>query len=121
MLCIVEKETDLYALEQTGKYKGLYFILGGTVASLKQEDIQKLRIKEVLERIKNPAIPGASFKEIIIATNPTTEGMATALYLRRALEEFNIKITKLGLGLPVGGELEYADQETLSSALEERK
>ena len=121
MLCVVEKETDLYSLEQTGKYKGLYFILGGTVASLKQEDIQKLRIKELLERIKNPTIPGASFKEIIIATNPTTEGIATSLYLKRALKEFDIKITKLGLGLPIGGELEYADQETLSSALEERK
>lgn len=117
LLCVVEKETDLISLEKTKKYKGLYFVLGGTVSTLKKTDIEKLRIKELEERIKkHPEI-----QEIIIATNPTTEGEATALYLKRSLAPFGKKITQLGRGLPLGGELEYADEETLSSALEGRK
>jgi len=117
LLCIVEKETDLISLEKTKKYTGLYFILGGTVSTLKKEDIKKLRIKELEERIKkHPEI-----KEIIIATNPTTEGEATALYLERLLKPLGKKITRLGRGLPIGAELEYADEETLGSALESRK
>lgn len=124
LLCIVEKETDLNSLEKTKKYKGLYFILGGTVSTLKKEDLKKLPIKELLERIKNPekfGIRDAKFKEVILATNPTTEGEATALYLERKLKPLNIKITRLGRGLPVGAELEYADKETLGSAIEGRK
>lgn len=124
ILSIVEKETDLISIEKTLKYKGLYFILGKTVSGLKKKDIEKLRLKELKERIENPKNFGlldAQFKEIIIATNPTTEGEATALYLERALKPLNKKITRLGRGLPVGGELEYADEETLSSALEGRK
>jgi len=117
LLCIIEKETDLIPIEKTKKYKGIYFILGGTVSALKKELISELRIKEIEERIKShPEI-----KEVILATNPTTEGEATALYLERLLKPFNKKITRLGRGLPVGGELEYADEETLSSALEGRK
>ena len=117
LLCLVEKETDLISIEKTKKYNGLYFILGGTVPVLKKTDIEKLRVKELEERIKShPEI-----KEIILATNPTTEGEATALYLERLLKPFNKKITRLGRGLPVGGELEYADEETLSSALESRR
>lgn len=120
-LCVVEKETDLFTLEKTKKYKGLYFILGGTVSALKKTDIEKLRIKELEERIKNhPEI-----KEIILAINPTAEGETTTLYLERLLKPFAAaqgkKITRLGRGLPVGGELEYADEETLGSALEGRK
>ena len=124
LLCIIEKETDLLVIEKTKKYKGLYFILGGTVSRFKKADIEKLRTKESEERVKNhPEI-----KEIIIAVNPTTEGEATALYLERLLKPLNlpagrqvIKTTRLGRGLPVGGELEYADEETLSSALESRR
>jgi len=117
LICIVEKETDLLSIEKTKKYKGLYFILGGTVSRLKKADIEKLRIKELEERIKkHPEI-----KEIILAINPTLEGEATTLYLERLLKPYNKKITRLGRGLPVGGELEYADEETLKSALEGRK
>jgi recombination protein RecR len=116
LLCILEKETDLIPIEKTKKYKGLYFILGGTVSTLKKVDIEKLRIKELEKRAKDPQI-----KEIIIATNPTTEGEATALYLERLLKPLNKKITRLGRGLPIGGELEYADEDTLSSALESRR
>ena len=124
LLCVVEKETDIIPIEKTRKFKGLYFILGGTVSTLKKEEIKKLRIKELIERIKNPekfGISRTSFKEIILATNPTTEGEATALYLERKLKPLKIKITRLGRGLPAGAELEYADEETLRSALEGRK
>lgn len=114
LLCVVEKETDLETIEKTKKYQGRYFVLGGTVSKLRKEDIEKLRIKELQERVRG-------VKEIIIATNPTTEGEATALYLERLLKPLNIKTTRLGRGLPVGGELEYADEETLSSALDNRK
>lgn len=123
LLCIVEKESDLESIERTNKYKGFYFILGGTITSFKKINFEKLRIKELKERISNPEKFGinANFKEIIIATNPTTEGETTALYLERELKEYNKKITRLGRGLPLGGELEYADPETLGSALEGRK
>ncbi len=116
LLCVVEKEPDLLTIEKIKKYIGLYFILGGTVSALKKADIKNLRTKQLLERAKNPEI-----KEIIIATNSTTEGEATALYLERLLKPLNKKITRLGRGLPVGAELEYADEETLSSALESRR
>lgn len=124
LLCIVEKEADLASLEKTKKYKGIYFILGGTVTKLKKEELKKLPLEELKQRIRNPQKFGlldANFKEILIATNPTTEGEATRLYLERVLKPLNKKITSLGRGLPIGGELEYADQETLSSALEGRK
>lgn len=123
ILCVVEKETDLNSIEKTNNYQGLYFILGGTVSKLKKEDIEKLPIKELKERIKNPQKFGIDthFKEIIIATNPTPEGEATALYIERQLKNLNIKITHLARGLPTGGELEYADEETLKAAFEGRK
>jgi len=117
LLCVVANETDLQALEKTKKYQGLYFILGGTVSRLKKADIEKLRVKGLQERIKNhPEI-----KEIILALNPTADGEATTLYLERLLRPLNKKITRLGRGLPIGGELEYADEKTLGSALDNRK
>ncbi|MDP1538434.1 MAG: recombination mediator RecR [bacterium] len=117
LICLVEKETDLIPIEKTKKYKGLYFILGGTVSTLKKADIEKLRTKELEEKVKSHS----EIKEIIVAINPTTEGEATALYLERTLKPLGKKITRLGRGLPTGGELEYADEETLSSALESRR
>lgn len=123
-LCILEKETDLLSLEKTRKYNGLYFILGGLVSTFKKVDVEKLRIKELEEKLKTPekfGITGAEFQEIIIALNPTAEGEATTLYLERFLKPFGIKVTRLGRGLPKGGELEYADEDTLGSSLESRK
>lgn len=123
ILCVVEKETDLESIEKTKKYSGFYFILGGTVSSLKKQDLEKLRLQELIARIQNPAQFGveADFQEIILALNLTTDGEATSLYLERSLKPLGKKITRLGRGLPIGGELEYADEETLSSALEGRK
>lgn len=131
LLSIVEKESDLIAIENTKKYNGLYFILNGNVSTLKKEHIEKLRISELEQRIKNPSnfIPNApNLNEIIIATNPTTEGESTALFLERKFKEIVMpdktsfpKITRLARGLPVGGELEYADDETLGSAFDGRR
>lgn len=115
LLCIIEKETDLTVIEKTKKYKGLYFILGGTI-NLKKRDKKEIRLEELKQKIKNNG-----FKEIIIAINPTTEGEITRLLLERELKDFNIKITHLGRGLPVGGELEYADPDTLSNSFDSRK
>ena len=109
ILCLVEKETDLVSIEKTKKYQGLYFILNG-------KDLKNIRTKELLEKIKNPEI-----KEVIIALNPTVEGETISLYLEKKLKPFNKKITRLGRGMPTGGELEYSDEETISSALEGRK
>ena len=117
ILCIVENETDLASIEKTKQYKGLYFILGGTVSALRKQDIKKLRIKELEQRIKDHS----EIKEIILAINPTLDGEATTLYLERILKPFNKKITRLGTGLPRGGELEYADEQTLKDALSRRK
>lgn len=122
ILCVVEKEQDLDSIEKTDKYKGLYFILGGTVPVLKK-DSKKIREQELKERVLNPKKYGvldANFKEIVLAPNPTTEGQATIFHLKRFLKPLNIKITSLGLGLPRGGELEYADEETVTSALQGR-
>lgn len=117
LLCIVEKEIDLETIEKTKKYQGLYFILGGTISTLKKTDVEKIRTEELEEKIKNrPEI-----REIIIALNPTAEGETTALYLERILKPLDKKTSRLGRGLPVGGELEYADEETLKAAFEGRK
>jgi recombination protein RecR len=120
----VEKEADLSALEATKKYSGLYFILGGTICRLKKEELRQLRVRELIERLKNPekfGLAKTQLEEIILATNPTTEGEVTELYLQRLLKPLEIKITRLGRGLPIGGELEYADEETVGNALEGRK
>ena len=129
LLCIVEKEMDLDAIEKTKRYNGLYFILGGTVGTMKTEEINNLRLEELKSRVmgKNHAPLETrslmGFSEIIVALNPTQEGKATSILVERALKEINYsgKITHLAKGIPVGGELEYADEETLESAFDGRK
>lgn len=132
LLSIVEKETDLVSIENTKRYKGLYFIMGTAALSPKKEEAKILKLEELEERIKNPGKFGlkiAGFREIIIATNSTTEGEAIGLYVERKIKALAegtagkepLKITHLGRGLPVGGELEYADEETLGSAFDGRK
>jgi len=120
ILCIVEKENDLLSIEATKKYNGLYFILNGTVATMRREDISNLRIEELKKRIKEN-----NLLEVIVALNPTPEGKATSLLVESSIKEVilspTFKITHLAKGIPVGGELEYADEETLESAFEGRK
>ena len=124
LLCIVEKETDLLSIESTKKFNGLYFILGGTVATMRKEDISQLRIEELKKRLA-AAPPVGGFSEIIVALNPTPEGRATSVLVEQTIKEVipspSFKITHLARGIPVGGELEYTDEETLESALEGRK
>ncbi len=119
ILCVVEKETDLLTVENTKQYKGLYFILGGTL-TLRKTDGANLRINDLKNRINQ-----GGFTEIIIALNPTPEGKSTSVLVERAIKELpkysTLKITHLAQGLPVGGELEYADPETLESAFKDRK
>jgi len=119
VLCIIEKEADLFALEKTKKYKGLYFILGGLFKSLKKIEEQNIRIDELKERITQDD----KIKEIILAINPTVEGEETIAYLTKSIKNINgsIQITRLGRGLPQGGEMEYADEQTLENAIDGRK
>jgi len=118
IICIVEKEVDLDALEQTNQFNGLYFVLDSTVSFKKDVEKKALqgRLDKLIERIKKDKI-----KEVILALNPTVEGQNTILWLRRQLEPYKVKLTQLGQGLPMGGELEYADEETLSSAIDNRR
>ena len=125
LLCIVEKEADLISIEKTKKYNGFYFILGG-VLSLRKNNAESLRIVDLKERVLNPQKFGIdnNFKEIIIAINPTPEGRSTSLLVEKSLKDIPnaiFTITHLATGLPFGGELEYADDETLGSAFEGRK
>lgn len=116
LLCIVEEPKDLLIIEKMGCYKGLYHILQGALSPLRGITPDDLRIEELLERIKK-----GNFKEIIIATNPNVEGEATATYLSDLLKSINVSVTRLGRGIPMGGDLEYADQMTISKAFEGRR
>lgn len=116
VLCVVEEPLDVIALERIGIYSGLYHVLGGLLESGKNDNSSNLRITELLERVENDGI-----REVILATNPTTEGDLTALYLKKKLEASEVKITRIGRGLSTGGDIEYADELTLSAALTNRK
>jgi len=115
-LCVVEEPLDVIALERIGIYSGLYHCLGGLLETGKNDNSQELRIRELLERVSSDGI-----QEVILATNPTTEGDLTALYLKKKLEPSQVKITRIGRGLSTGGDIEYADELTLSAALTNRK
>ncbi|MDP2838208.1 MAG: recombination mediator RecR [Candidatus Moranbacteria bacterium] len=116
VLCVLEEPLDVIALERIGIYSGLYHVLGGLLESGKNDNSGNLRISELLKRVESETI-----KEVILATNPTTEGDLTALYLKKKLEPFRVKITRIGRGLATGGDIEYADELTLSAALTNRK
>jgi len=118
IIAIVEKETDLVSLEKTGKFNGQYLILGGLAKNGELDPKQRLRLKSLAERIKKE--PGGKVKEIIIALNPTTFGDFTASLIEQELKPLAQKISHLAKGVPTGGEIEFADEETLKSALEKR-
>ncbi len=116
LVCVVEEPADVLALEQTGQFHGVYHVLGGVLAPLDRIGPENLHIRELLARIEKGEIT-----EVILATNPTVEGETSAIYLARQLKPFGIRVTRIARGLPVGSELELADRETLSRALEGRK
>lgn len=115
LLCIVEEPYNISSIEKTGIYHGRYHVLLGTLAPLKGVGPDELRLEKLVKRVEK-----GRFREIIIATNPTAEGEATAVYLFRILKNFSPKLTRLAMGLPVGSDLDFADQVTIKKALEGR-
>ncbi len=122
-ICVVEKAIDVMVIENMGGYKGVYHVLGGVINPLEHIGPDDLRIDELIQKIKSLLSTSDNHDdfEIILATNPTMEGEATALHIKKRLEGLKIKISRIGSGLPIGADLEYADQATLSRALEGRK
>lgn len=116
VICVVEEPLDVLAIEKTGRFDGLYHVLHGHISPMERIGPEDLRIKELEERIDE-----SSIREVIVATNPDMEGDATAVYLSRLVAPKGIKVTRLALGLPRGGDLEYADQTTLAEALAGRR
>jgi recombination protein RecR len=112
LVCVVEEPLDVLALERIGVYQGRYHVLQGALSPIEGVGPEDLRIRELLDRVRDGGV-----QEIILATNPSMEGDATAMYLQQQLARYNLRITRLARGLPVGGDLEYADQNTLLRAL----
>lgn len=114
-LCVVKDTRDVMALERTREYRGLYHVLGGTIAPLEGVGPEDLRIDELVTRVKK-----GNVKEVILATNPDVQGEATAVYIGQLLQPLGVKVTRIAHGVPVGGELEYTDEVTLTKSLEGR-
>ncbi|MEE9505014.1 MAG: recombination mediator RecR [Thermodesulfobacteriota bacterium] len=116
VVCIVEEPGDLMALEGSGEFRGGYHVLHGVISPLDGVNPDDIRIKELMERLG-----GDQIKEVIIATNPTTNGNATALYLSKLIKPLGVKVTRIAQGIPIGGDIEYTDEVTLKKALEGRR
>ena len=115
-ICVVEEPHNIMAIEKTRTYNGLYHVLGGSLSPLQGRGPDQLFIKSLIERLK-----GGTVEEIIIATNPTAEGEATAVYLSKLLKPLGVRVTRIGVGIPVGADLEYADEITMLKAMEGRR
>lgn len=116
IICVVEDPRDVAAMEKIKEYKGQYHVLNGVISPMDGVGPDMINIKELIQRLANQDV-----KEIIMATNPTIEGEATAMYIARLIKPMGIKVTRIAHGLPVGGDLEYADEVTISKALEGRR
>ncbi len=116
LLCVVEETKDVFALERTREYRGLYHVLLGTLSPMEGISPENLKIAELLARLQDGTV-----KEVVVATNPDVEGEATALYLNKLIKPLGVRVTRLASGLPAGGDLEYADDVTLSRALGGRR
>ena len=117
LLCVVEEAKDVAAIERAGRYRGRYHVLGGRVSPLDGVGPEALRIGPLIERVRN----GAGVREVIVATNPSMEGEVTATYLQQVLRPTGVRVTRIARGLPVGGDLEYADGVTIAQALAARR
>lgn len=115
-ICVVEEPRDVIAMEKTREFKGVYHVLHGAISPMEGIGPDDIKIKELLKRLGNGGV-----KEVIVATNPNVEGEATAMYLSKLIKPFGIKVTRIAHGIPVGGDLEYADEVTLAKALEGRR
>jgi recombination protein RecR len=116
VICVVEEPMDILAMERTRGHKGLYHVLHGSISPMEGVGPEQLKIRELLERLRDGAV-----REVIMATNPNLEGEATAMYVSRLLQPLGVRVTRLARGLPMGGDLEYADDLTLARALENRQ
>jgi len=116
VLCVVEESRDIVSIEKTGEFRGRYHVLLGAMSPLDGVGPEQLKIKELFARLEPEGV-----QEVIVCTNPNTEGEVTALYLARMLKPFGVRVTRIASGLPVGGDLEYADELTLGRALEGRR
>jgi len=116
ILCVVEEANDLLAIERTGTFKGLYHVLQGSLSPIEGRGPDQITAKQLIHRLRSGEV-----KEVILATNPNVEGEATALYLARLITPLGVRVTRIAHGLPVGGDLEYADELTLGRALEGRR
>lgn len=116
LICVVEGPRDIIAMEKSREFKGLYHVLHGTISPMGNIGPQDIKIKELLNRLGDDTV-----KEVVIATNPTVEGEATALYISRLIKPLGVKVTRIAHGIPVGGDLEYFDEITLARAMEGRR
>lgn len=116
IICVVEGAKDIIAMEKTKEYKGLYHVLHGVISPLENIGPNEIKLRELLKRLEDDKV-----KEVILATNPTVEGETTALYISKLLKPLGIKATRIAYGIPVGGDLEYYDEVTLSKAMENRR
>lgn len=116
MICVVEEPKDIVAIERTNEYRGTYHVLQGTISPMEGIGPDQLRVKELLARLEDGAVT-----EVVIATNPNVEGETTALYLARLIKPLGIRVTRIASGLPVGADIEFADEVTLSRAMEARR
>lgn len=116
LICVVEDATNIQAVEKTRQFSGLYHVLGGALSPLQGIGPDQLKIKSLIERLK-----GGAVEEIIIATNPTAEGEATAVYLSKLIKPLGVRVTRIAMGIPVGSDLEYADEVTMMKAMEGRR
>ena len=115
VICVVETPKDVSAIEKTGQYNGLYHVLHGAISPIDNISPDDIRIKELVLRLS-----GGGIEEVIMATNPTVNGTATAVYIQKLLKPFDVKVTRIAHGIPMGADIEYADEVTLSKALEAR-
>lgn len=120
IICVVEEPLDVQAIERTGEYKGLYHVLHGAISPIEGIGPDNLRVAELLQRIQQGEKSETPVREVLLATNPNLEGEATAMYIARLLKPLGIRVTRLARGLPMGGDLEYADEMTLGRALQGR-
>ncbi len=116
ILCVMEKPKDVIALEKTGEYSGMYHVLHGSISPMDGIGPEDLKIKELISRIAS-----GEFTEVIMANSPSIEGEATAMYISKLIKPFGVKVSRIAYGIPVGGDLEYADQVTLAKAIEGRR
>jgi len=120
LVCVVEQPVDVLAIERTASFRGVYHVLRGALSPLDGTGPEDLRVRELLSRL-NGAVPETAAREVILATNPTVNGEATAMYLQKLLTPLGVKVTRIARGVPVGSDLEYSDIVTLARALEGRK